>query len=155
MPSRLAAVGTPEGVRLTWQLGTEAPSSVTLLRDGKEMEAILTTKQTIFIDARALPGKHSYALLLNMSSSVKRKLSAVCDTSVAEVKAYRSTEGVMIGWEARGRYDGFQILRDGEEILLPSRYERQRLDQGCVPGGMATQSRRPQTVLLQRRQPRE
>lgn len=116
LPSRLAAVGTPEGVRLTWQLGTETPSSVTLLRDGKGMEANLPARQTTFIDATALPGKHSYALLLNMSSSEQRKLSAVCDTSVAEAKAYRSREGVMLGWEARGRYEGFQILRDGQVI---------------------------------------
>ena len=43
-------------------------------------------------------------------------MSAVCDTSVAELKAYRSMEGVMLGWEAKGRYRGFKILRDGRVI---------------------------------------
>jgi len=116
LPSRLAAVGTPEGVRVTWQLGTETPSSVTLLRDGNEVDAKLSATQTTFIDATALPGKHSYELVLNMPASGKRRLAAVCDTSVAELKAYRSMEGVMLNWEARGRYDGFQILRDGRVI---------------------------------------
>jgi hypothetical protein len=116
LPSRLAAVGTPEGVRVTWQLGTETPSSVTLLRNGTEVEAKLSATQTTFVDAAALPGKHSYELALNMPTSGKRKFAAVCDTSVAELKAYRSMEGVMLCWEARGRYDGFQILRDGKVI---------------------------------------
>ena len=116
LPSRLAAVGTPEGVRVTWQLGTETPSSVALLRDGDEVDAKLSATRTTFIDATALPGKHSYELVLNMPTFGKRKFAAVCDTSVAELKAYRSMEGVMLSWEAKGRYDGFQILRDGKVI---------------------------------------
>ena len=116
LPSRLAAVGTPEGVRLTWQLGTETPSSVTLLRNGKRVDAELSATQTTFVDATALPGKHSYELVLNMPASAKRTFAAVCDTSVAELKAYRSMQGVMLSWEARGRYGGFQILRDGKVL---------------------------------------
>ena len=116
LPSRLAAVGTPEGVRLTWQLGTGTPSRVTLLRNGRELEANLSPTQTTFVDAMALPGKHSYELVLHMPASGKQKFVAVCDTSVAELKAYRSTTGVMLRWEARGRYDGFQILRGGKVI---------------------------------------
>jgi hypothetical protein len=116
LPSRVAAVGTPEGVRLTWQLGTEEPSTVTLLRDGEEMEANLSATQTTFVDATALPGKRSYELVVKMPTSGKRTFAAACDTSVAKVKAYRSMEGVMLSWEARGRYDGFQILRDGQVI---------------------------------------
>jgi len=116
LPSRLAAVGTPEGVRVTWQLGTEAPSGVTLLRDDKEVEPELSVTQTTFIDATALPGKHRYELVLNMPTAGKRKLAAVCNTSVAELKAYRNMEGVMLSWQARGGYEGFQILRDGKVI---------------------------------------
>lgn len=116
LPSRLAAVGTPEGVRLTWQLGTKTPGSVALLRDGKEIDSKLSATQTTFIDATALPGKHSYELVLNMPASGKQKLSAVCNTSVAALKAYRSMEGVVLSWEAGGRYEGFRILRDGKVI---------------------------------------
>lgn len=60
--------------------------------------------------------KHSYALLLKMSSSEQQKLIAACNTSVAEVTSYRSTKGVVLDWKARGRYNGFQILRDGKVI---------------------------------------
>ena len=138
LPSRLVAVGTPGGVRLTWQLGIETPSSVALLRDGKEMEANLSPTQTAFVDATALPGKHSYELVLNLPDSRKRKLASVGDTSVAQLKAYRSMEGVMLSWEARGRYDGFQILRDGQVIAdgiagdMRSYQDKQALAKGKV-----------------------
>jgi hypothetical protein len=101
---------------VTWQLGSETPSSVTLLRDGKEVEATLSATQTTFVDATALPGKHTYELVLNMPTSGRRKFAAVCDTSVAKLNAYRSMEGVMLSWKAKGKYDGFQILRDGKVI---------------------------------------
>ncbi|MEM7394617.1 MAG: hypothetical protein AAF492_19960, partial [Verrucomicrobiota bacterium] len=44
------------------------------------------------------------------------KLSAVCDTSVEELKAYRGTDGVMLSWKAGGRYEGFRLLREGRVI---------------------------------------
>lgn len=115
-PARLAAVGTSEGVRLTWQLGTETPSNITLQRDGNKLDAELSADQTTFIDATALPGKHSYELVLDMPKSGKHTFAATCDTSVAKLNAYRNTEGVMLSWEARGKYDGFKILRDGKVI---------------------------------------
>jgi len=115
-PARLAAVGTSEGVRVTWQLGSETPRSITLLRDGKKVEASLSTIQTTFVDATALPGKHNYELALDMPTFGKQKFTATVDTSVAKLTAYRSLEGVMLGWEARGKYDGFKILRDGKVI---------------------------------------
>ncbi len=146
LPSRLAAVGTSEGVRLTWQLGTETPSSVTLLRNGTELEAKLSATQTTFIDATALPGKHGYELLWNMPSSHKRKLGATCDTSVAELNAYRSMKGVMLSWEARGRYDGFQILRDGNIIAdaIPGEM-RSYQDQQAPAKGMVHYAIEPTT----------
>lgn len=116
MPSRLAAVGVSEGVRLTWQLGSEIPTSIALLRNGDKLEAELSATQTSFIDATALPGEHRYELVLNMPSSEKRTLGAVCDTSVSNLEAYRGLEGVVLSWEARGRYEGFRIQREGKVI---------------------------------------
>lgn len=116
LPSRLAAVGTTEGIRLTWQLGSDLPKNITLLRNGEKLEANLTAARTTFIDTTALPGKHSYELVLNMPSYGKKKFTTVCDTSVAGLNAYRSAEGVMLSWEARGRYEGFQIMRDDKVI---------------------------------------
>jgi hypothetical protein len=48
--------------------------------------------------------------------SGEKKFSASCDTSVTRLTAYRSLEGVMLQWEARGKYEGFRISRAGEVI---------------------------------------
>jgi hypothetical protein len=116
LPAKLLAVGTPQGIRLTWQLGTEMPSSIALQRNGKKIDAELSAKQTTFVDTTALPGEHSYDLVLDMPSAKQQKLSAACDTSIAQLSAYRNTKGVMLHWEARGKYDGFEIMREGKPI---------------------------------------
>ena len=116
LPSRFAAVATSGGIRLTWQLGSEIPKRVTLERNGKELEEHIPTAGSTYVDAMALPGKHCYALVLEMPSSGKLQFNAECDTSVGSLNAYRGTEGVMLHWEARGKYDGFRILRDGKVI---------------------------------------
>lgn len=116
LPSRLTAYGTTAGVQLTWQLGSEKPKSVTLMRNGKDVDTKITPMQTTFLDAAALPGKNDYELVIEMKSSPVQKLAAGCDTSVAELTAYRGTEGVMLGWKASGKYDGFKISRDGKAI---------------------------------------
>ena len=116
LPSRLAAVGTAKGVRLTWQLGAEIPKDVKLLRDGKVLDAKLSVSQTTFIDTTAFPGKHSYELVLNMPKSGKTSFSTICDTAVEKLEAYRSLQGVMLRWKARGKYQGFRVFR-GDKVI--------------------------------------
>jgi hypothetical protein len=115
LPSHLVAHGTDEGVRLNWQLGSEKPNSIEILRSGKKLDVTLAPTQTEYIDAAALPGANSYELVLNLPSG-KQTLSFACDTSVTELNAYRSLDGVMLSWEAEGKYEGFRISRDGEVI---------------------------------------
>jgi hypothetical protein len=114
-PSRFRAFGTGEGVQLQWQLGTEKPKSVELLRNGKSVGAKLAPTQTVFTDAAALPGANSYELVLDMPSG-KQTFTASCDTSVTGLNGYRSLAGVMLNWAARGKYEGFRISRDGKVI---------------------------------------
>lgn len=115
LPSRLVAHGSEAGVRLNWQLGAEKPKSVEILRNGKSLGVKLTPTQTTCVDTIALPGANSYELVLNLPSG-KQKRSASCDTSATGLKGYRSLEGVMLSWQARGRYEGFRMLRDGKVI---------------------------------------
>ncbi|MFK7851158.1 MAG: sialate O-acetylesterase [Akkermansiaceae bacterium] len=114
-PSRLVAHASAKGVVLNWQLGSEKPKSVEILRDGKKLDAKLTPTQTVFTDTSALPGTNSYELILDMPSG-KVKFKASCDSSVTELTGYRSLQGVMLSWKARGNYDAFSILRDGKVI---------------------------------------
>lgn len=116
LPSKLAAIGTAQGVRLTWQLGSEIPKSISMKRNGKKLEAKLSPTQTTYIDTEALPGKQSYELVLNLPKSGTQKFIAACDTSVQSLTAYRNLQGVMLNWEARGKYAAFQVSRGGKVI---------------------------------------
>jgi lysophospholipase L1-like esterase len=115
LPSRLTAYGTAEGVRLNWQLGSEKPTSIEILRNGKGIGVTLDPVQTQFIDTSALPGANRYEVVLDMSSG-EPTLRVSSDTSVTGLQAYRSMGGVMLSWEAKGKYEGFRISRDGKAI---------------------------------------
>ncbi len=114
-PSRLVAHGSEKGVALNWQLGTEKPKSVEILRNGEKLDTQLSPTQATYVDTSALPGVNSYELILDMPSG-KVKFNASCDISVTNLTAYRSVNGVMLSWKARGKYDGFSISRDGKVI---------------------------------------
>ncbi|MDT8390348.1 MAG: sialate O-acetylesterase [Lentisphaeria bacterium] len=115
-PSRLRAFGTREGVQLNWQLGSETPGSIEILRNGKSLGVTLDPTQTAYADTAALPGANRYELVLNLPASGKQKLSAESDTSATALSAYRSLQGVMLSWKARGKYDAFQVMRDGKVL---------------------------------------
>jgi len=115
LPSHLIAHGREEGVQLLWQLGSEKPTSIDILRGGKSIGAKLSPTQTTYLDTSALPGANDYKVLLSLPSG-KQELSASCDTSPTELTSYRSAGGAMLNWKARGKYDGFRIKRDGKVI---------------------------------------
>jgi len=114
-PSRFRAFGTKAGVQLHWQIGTQTPKGVEILRNGKSVGAKLSPTQTTYTDTSALPGANSYELILDMPSG-KKKFSDSTDTSVTNLEGYRSLEGVMLSWEARSKYEAFRISRDGQVI---------------------------------------
>ena len=114
-PSRLTAHGSTDGIVLNWQLGSEMPTGADMLRNGVNLGVDLKPGQTTYTDTAALPGANNYELVLDLPSG-KRKLSASCDTSATGLKGYRGLGGVVLGWEARGKYDGFRISRDGKVI---------------------------------------
>lgn len=115
-PSRLVAYGTPEGVHLTWQFGTEAPKAIKLLRNGKDVEAKLSASQTMFVDTTAVPGENTYELVFDMSASPQHKLTVTSTTYVADLAVFRSVGGVTLTWNPRGKFSGYQISRDGKVI---------------------------------------
>jgi len=116
LPSRLRAYGTSAGVTLTWQLGTEAPKSTTLLRNGKEFGAKLSAAQTIFVDTTASPGTNEYELRIEMSKSPQQKLATTSSTYVYRVEAARSVGGVTLSWKDNGRFANYKVLRDDKVI---------------------------------------
>jgi hypothetical protein len=114
-PARFRAYGNEQGVQLLWQLGTETPKGIAIRRNGESLAATLSPTQTVFTDTAALPGANSYELILDMPSG-KVTFTASCDTSATNLEGYRSLDGLMLSWQARGKYDAFRILRDGKVI---------------------------------------
>lgn len=115
LPSHLVAHGREEGMQLLWQLGSEKPTGIDILRNGKSIDAKLSPTQTAYIDAGALPGANDYEVVLNLPSGEQR-LRASCDTSPTDLSFYRCMDGAMLSWKARGKYEGFRIKRDGKVI---------------------------------------
>ena len=116
LPSRLAAYGTSAGVQLIWQLGTETPKNVTLLRNGKEFGAKLSAKQITFVDTTASPGKNDYKLVIEMPDSPRQELTATSTTYVYGVDAFRSVGGVTLTWKNKGKFANYKISRNGKAI---------------------------------------
>lgn len=114
-PSRFRAQGCDQGVRLDWQLGTETPGKVEILRNGDPLYARISPGRTTFIDDLGVAGENNYEVILTLPSGVQ-KMSARCDTSATNLKGYRSLNGVMLSWKARGKYESFRIKRDGKII---------------------------------------
>ena len=144
-PARFRAHGGDQGVQLLWQLGTEQPEGVEILRNGENVGAKLSPTQTAFTDTAALPGANNYELVLDMPSG-EVKLDASCDTSATNLDGYRSLDGVMLRWKARGKYDAFRISRDGKVIAdaVPAS-ARSFEDKSAPTEGKVTYSIQPTT----------
>ena len=145
LPTRFRALGSDQGVELLWQLGTENPKGIEILRNGKSIDAELSPIQTTYADTAALPGANSYELVLDLPSG-KQKLSASCDTSVTKLTGYRSMEGVMLSWEARGKYDAFRISREGKVIAESVAADLRSFEDKAAPAeGKTTYAIQPTT----------
>jgi hypothetical protein len=117
-----------------WQLGTEPVKRVKLLRNGNDLGVNLSPTQVTITDTTALPGKNMYELSIEMQSSPVQTLTASCDTSISTFTAHRSLKGVMLSWQARGKYDGFTISRDGNVIADAIPGEARTYEDQDAPG---------------------
>lgn len=142
-PARFRAYGSEEGVHLLWQLGTEKPRGIEILRNGESLGATLSPTQTVFTDTAALPGANRYELILDMPPG-QVKFEASCDTSATDLEGYRSLEGMMLSWKARGKYDAFRISRDGKVIADAVPADKRSFEDTDVPAkGPVTYSIEP------------
>ncbi|MDA7888615.1 sialate O-acetylesterase [Akkermansiaceae bacterium] len=133
MPSRFTARGSDEGVQLNWQLGSERPKSIEIFRNGNSLGGTLSPTQTTYLDTTALPGTNIYELVLNLPAG-KQNLNTASDTSVTKITAYRGLDGVMLSWEAQGKYEGFRITRDGKVIADALAADARRFEDKQTPG---------------------
>jgi hypothetical protein len=116
-PSRLrAAPGSPGGVVLSWQNGTEIPTSVRILCGGAEIAAAAPAVPAVFADPTAQPGLLEYEIQFTMPGDPCEPLTVSFNGGITGLEAFRAAGGVGLNWVNSMAYDAIEIRRDGSLI---------------------------------------
>jgi hypothetical protein len=117
-PSRVRASSGPSGVTLTWQNGTELPTSVRILRNSVEIASAATVNPASFTDTSATPGLHNYELQFTMPGDPCDPLTVTFDAAISNLEAFRSPGGIALSWTNNLTYTAIELRRNG--VLLES-----------------------------------
>jgi autotransporter-associated beta strand protein len=115
-PYRLRSSGGSGGTILSWQNGTQIPTSVRVLRNGSEIAAAAPANPPTFTDAAAPPGTHTYELQFTMPGDPAAPLTITHSTGVADLTASYRSNGMRLTWKNQLAYSGIEVRRDG--VLL-------------------------------------
>lgn len=115
-PSRLEASGDASGVTLTWQNGSETPTSVQILRNGVEIAAAAPVVPASVVDTTAQPGVLDYELVFTMPTATCDPLTVSFDAGITDLIGYRAATGVALQWKNNLGYTNIEVRRDN--VLL-------------------------------------
>ncbi|MGD7653814.1 MAG: sialate O-acetylesterase, partial [Verrucomicrobiales bacterium] len=115
-PSALRATGGADGVTLSWSNGTDIPTSVRVLRNGREIAASIPGTPPSYLDTTAGPRTYYYQLEFTMSGDPCDPISTTIDTCLSDLAAVATDDGVVLTWENQLTYQGIEITRDGSVI---------------------------------------
>jgi alpha-galactosidase len=116
-PARLRATpGNPGGVMLSWQNGTDTPTSVRVLRGGVEIAAAAPAVPASFADPSAQPGLLEYEIQFTMPGDPCDPLTVSFSGGITGLEAFRAAGGVGLTWVNAMAYDAIEIRRDGAII---------------------------------------
>ncbi|WP_372846224.1 sialate O-acetylesterase, partial [Pontiella sp.] len=115
-PSTLRASGGPDGVTLSWSLGTDIPTSVQVLRNDVEIESALAGTNTTYLDTASEPGVTQYELVFTMPGDPCAPLTNTVDTSLSDLAGVVVDGDVVLTWSNHLTYAGIEITRDGVVI---------------------------------------
>ncbi|GAA5478291.1 hypothetical protein Hhel01_01789 [Haloferula helveola] len=115
-PYRLEADGGSGGVTLSWQNGTETPTSVRVLRGGVEIAAAAPADPPVFVDAGATLGVNDYELQFTMPGDACDPLTLSFDTGISGLEARRRLNGVNLSWDNNLSYTAVKVSRNGAVI---------------------------------------
>jgi len=120
-PSRVRANSGPSGVTLTWQNGTELPSSVRILRNSVEIASAAPVNPASFTDTGATPGLLNYELQFTMPGDPCDPLTVSFDAAITDLEAFRSPAGIALSWTNNLAYTNIELRRDGNLLgsVLP------------------------------------
>ena len=115
-PFRIRAEGAPSGVALSWENGTETPTSVRILRDGVEIAAAASADPPSYLDSGALPGAYDYELQFTMPGDPCDPLTVSFDGAITDLTITPGPGGLTLDWTNNMGYAAIEIRRDG--VLL-------------------------------------
>lgn len=120
-PSRLGAAsdGSSTGVTLSWQNGTEMPTSVRILRDGVEIAAAAPVSPAMYVDNSVVPGTSTYELQFTMPGVPCDPLTVTHYSGVSDLTAYRAQGKVALSWQNNFSYTCLELTRNGV-VIEPS-----------------------------------
>jgi autotransporter-associated beta strand protein len=145
-PYRLRASGTSSGITLTWENGTETPSSVRILRNGVEIAAGLPATPTTYVDATAPPGVHDYQVEFTMPGDPVAPLNTTYDGSISGLQAFRAPGGVLLTWTNAMNYPAIEIRRDNVVVAAALSGDDTSWFDATAPGsGLVTYTAAPTT----------
>jgi hypothetical protein len=112
-PFRPRAVGEAGGVQLSWQNGTEMPTSVRIVRNGTEIAAAAPTDPASFLDTTAEPGLLHYEFQFTMPGDACDPLLVTLNGGITGMRARPVSGGVELTWTNNMAYDAIEIRRNG------------------------------------------
>ena len=112
-PFRPRAEGGPAGVTVSWQNGTEIPTSVRILRDGSELAAAHPGDTPSFLDTTAVPGMHTYQLVFAMPGDPCDPLTLEFNGGITELTVDKQPAELVLHWRNNMSYPGIEVRRDG------------------------------------------
>jgi autotransporter-associated beta strand protein len=116
VPFRPRANGGSGGVTLTWNNGTEIPTSVRVLRNGLEIATAAPVNSQTFVDASAPLGVNNYELQFTMPITPCPPLTISHNSGITNLKGGQRINGVRLTWENNLGYTGITVKRNGSII---------------------------------------
>ncbi|MCH7226885.1 sialate O-acetylesterase [Haloferula sp. A504] len=115
-PYRLRATGDATGVTLSWEDGTDAATSVRVLRDSSEIAAAAPISPASYLDTTAEPGLIEYQLEFAKSGDPCPPLTLTFDAGITDLDVYRFQNKVRLKWTNNLGYANIEVRRNGSLI---------------------------------------
>jgi autotransporter-associated beta strand protein len=116
IPYRPRSSGAPGGTTLTWNNGTETPTSVRVLRNGVQIAASASANPASFVDATPPLGVSNYELQFTMPISPVPSLTISHNSGVTNLVARLRVNGAHLSWQNNLSYAGLTVKRNGTVI---------------------------------------
>ena len=145
-PYRARANGGSGGVTLSWNNGTEIPTSVRVLRNGAEIAAAAPVSPPSFVDTTAPLGLNQYELQFTMPVTSSPPLAFAHNSGITNLKGGQRVNGIRLTWDNNRDYTGITVKRNGTTIAASLPGTTTTFTDTAPPAGTVTYSVEPDDV---------